>query len=116
MSTQGSSFVLDTHLGKKVYSGNQTDAEAFADQQNAGYIQLFATWERIATNFVVFALESNPLPWRIELRDVGADVLANDGIKIVSSDSMEMAAFIIRLAERLELERYPDGRPRPGHE
>jgi hypothetical protein len=103
--------VVDTHTGKVVYQGqSQSDQSAYLAQHNAGHVQMFELWKTLTTNFVAQALVAHRLPWSIQLPELGAHIVAGDGSVIISVDDVQTAGFVIKLAEQLELERYPDGR------
>lgn len=109
----GQSYVVDTHTGKSVFEGSDSECMAYAEQHNAGHVQHFELLRNLVTSFVAFALDKHPLPWSIQSSDsVGAHVIADDGTIIIFLVDMNAAVQVVNLAKKLELERYHGGRPR----
>lgn len=110
-----SNGVLDSWSGDLVYESVVTTRnEKIAAQRNSGHIEQYKLLEVLLRSFVATALDAHPLSWSIDVLDLGAAVVAADGTKIVGTDDAEAAAYVIRLAQQIELERYPDGRPSNG--
>ncbi len=109
----GQATVTDAQTGEVVFRGNDTAAAAYARQHNAEFAQRYALLEQLLASFVTESLTEHVLPWRMELADAsGVRITASDGTKIVTVVDLPAAMHVVQLAERLELERYPDGRPR----
>jgi hypothetical protein len=103
--------VVDTHTGKVVFGGPLEACRAYIREHNEGHLNEFAMWQSLSELLIKAHVMQHPTPWSAQFPGVGVDVVAQDGTHIVSADDVHIAAKIIELAQALELELFPDGRP-----
>jgi hypothetical protein len=102
--------VIDSVTGEQVFEGEATACNRYAREWNAGNPQAFMAWQSLAQSLIKSHVLARPLPWSIQFPGVGYGIVAQDGTTVVNVDDIEVAAWVIQLAEQYELELYPDGR------
>jgi hypothetical protein len=103
-------IVTDSYSGEIVYKGPYQTAKQVVDQRNAGNALLYEAMRSVMRGLV----QKHAAPWSIQpARPGGWKIVAVDGmdeLDITAVDDIETAGQIIRLADEIELELFPDGR------